>query len=720
MNSSSNNKRRSGIRLRLSKVIKCFGVHHEQLSTTGGGGGGEIIPPYEEESLVVVNGRDYSSSRLSSSRGGSSSRVSSRVGGSERWMNDDAESMNIEVAKAMVGSLEYYKGNIDTALHILEGIDVAAVTPKIRFCISSTINRHKRRFKRDAIPVMPINDASLLVEAIYLKAKSLQTLGRHKEAAESCKVILDVFESALPEGVPSNFSTNHKLQEILTKSVKLLPELWKLADFPQDSILSYRRALLHQWNLDAKTIAKIQKEFSIFLLYGGTDATLPDGNTHNEGSFIPRNNTEEAILLLMILLKKSSLKIIDWDPSILDHLSFALSVSGGLRELAFQIESLVPGALGRDERYYTLGLCYHGFGEDSVALNLLRRLLRNIDKTNDTKALLMAANICRENPNLEYTQEGVEYAHRALSNVHNGCEQLTTSANCLLGSSLLSQGEGSQYEALQAFEAAEKTKYIEDFNALYHLALGNAELRNLDTAVYYAKKLLNLESGSNLEGWILYARILSAQKRFADAENVIGDALNHTSKWNQGGLLRTKAKLQIAQGDLKNAVETYSRILAIIRVNENKSLEVDTWHCLASVYMKMSRWSDAEDCLSRSESISPHRAATWHLKGLLYEAKGLDKEALIAFRTALDIDSCYVPSLVSAALNLKKSGNFQSVAIARGFLTEAVKLDKTNYSAWHSLGLIYKEEGGTWVEEAAECFANAASLEESQPVEPFR
>ncbi|KAL5718718.1 hypothetical protein ACHQM5_011595 [Ranunculus cassubicifolius] len=80
----------------------------------------------------------------------------------------------------MVGSLEYYKGNIDTALHVLGGPDVAAVTPKIRFCISSTISRHKRRFKRDAMPVMPINDASLLVEAIYLKAKSLQTLGRHK------------------------------------------------------------------------------------------------------------------------------------------------------------------------------------------------------------------------------------------------------------------------------------------------------------------------------------------------------------------------------------------------------------------------------------------------------------------------------------------------------------------------------------------------------------
>ena len=83
-------------------------------------------------------------------------------------------------------------------------------------------------------------------------------------------------ESSLPEGLPDNFGAECKLQETLSKAVELLPELWKLADCPHEAILSYRRALLHQWNLDAETIAKIQKEFVVFLLYSGGEATPPD------------------------------------------------------------------------------------------------------------------------------------------------------------------------------------------------------------------------------------------------------------------------------------------------------------------------------------------------------------------------------------------------------------------------------------------------------------
>ncbi|KAF5203273.1 Npgr2 [Thalictrum thalictroides] len=77
------------------------------------------------------------------------------------------------------------------------------------------------------------------------------------EAAQACKVILDTVESALPNGLPQNVGS--KLQETINKAVDLLPELWKLAGLPQEAILSYRRSLLHHWNLDTETTARIQK-----------------------------------------------------------------------------------------------------------------------------------------------------------------------------------------------------------------------------------------------------------------------------------------------------------------------------------------------------------------------------------------------------------------------------------------------------------------------------
>ena len=404
------------------------------------------------------------------------------------------------------------------------------------------------------------------------------------EAAQSCKEILDVVESSSPEGLAESFGAECKLQETLTKAVELLPELWKLADCPNEAILSYRQALLHPWNLDPETTARIQKEFAIFLLYSGGEASPPNLRSQMDSSFVPRNNLEEAILLFMILLRKVSLGRIKWDHSVLDHLSFALSVSGDTGALASLVEELLPGTINRTERYYTLALCYHGAGEDLVALNLLKKLFSKGEDPNHTLGLLMAAKICGEDPNLE--EDGVQFARRALESLDGSCDLLESTANYLLGVSLSAKSKSAvtdserlskQSEALQVLESAGRMAGMKDPNVLYHLSLANAEQRKLDAALYHSKSMLKLEGGSNVKGWLLLARILSAQRRNVDAETVIDAALDQTGKWDQGELLRTKAKLQIAQGHLKSVVGTYTQLLAVLQV-QSKSLGTGKLH----------------------------------------------------------------------------------------------------------------------------------------------
>lgn len=373
--------------------------------------------------------------------------------------------------------------------------------------------------------------------------------------------------------MPENFGADCKLQETVNKVVELLPELWKLADCLQEAIVSYRRALLHHWNLDAETTARIQKEFAIFLLYSGGEASPPNLRSQMDSSFVPKNNLEEAILLFMILLKNVSLKRIEWDPSILDHLSFALSVSGDFRALANQVEELLPGIIQRKEKHLTLALCYSGAGENLVALNLLKKLLSDREDPKFVPGLLLASKICGENTNL--AEEGVHFACRALESLGGRCDQLESTANFLLGVSLSAQSKSAvadserlsrQYEALQALETAGRMTKMRDPIILYGLSLENAEQRKLDTALYYAKKMLKMESGSNIKGWLLLARILSAQKMFLDAESIIDAALDQTGKWDQGELLRTKAKLRISQGQVRSAIETYTQLLAVLQV----------------------------------------------------------------------------------------------------------------------------------------------------------
>lgn len=124
-------------------------------------------------------------------------------------------------------------------------------------------------------------------------------------------------------------------------------------------------------------------------------------------------------------------------------------------------------------------------------------------------------------------------------------------------------------------------------------------------------------------------------------------------------------------------------------------------------------------CLSKSKAINPYSASGWHSTGLLYEAKGLHQEALVSFRKALDAEPNHVPSLVSIACVLRKIGG-ESMATIRCFLTDALRLDRTNTTAWYNLGLLYKAYAGASAVEAVECFEAAALLEESAPVEPFR
>ncbi|XP_022758479.1 protein NPGR2-like isoform X2 [Durio zibethinus] len=610
----------------------------------------------------------------------------------------------------------------------------------MKLTLSRRVEQRKRRSHDYTSPPMSIHAVSLLLEAIFLKAKSLQHLQRFREAAQTCKVILDIVESSLPEGSPENFGADCKLQETLNKAVELLPELWKFSDSPCEAILSYRRALLHQWNLDADTTAKIQKQFAIFLLYCGGEARPPNLRSQMDSSFVPRNNIEEAILLLMILLRKVSLKRIEWDPSILDHLSFALSISGDLRALAKQIEELLPGVINRKERYHFLALCYHGADEDLVALNLLRKLLNSREDPHCVPALLMASSICGEKLNL--AEEGINFARRALESLEDECCELEGTGNLLLGVACSAHSKlalsdfervSRQSEALRALESAWKITGMKDPNILYYLSLENAEQRKLEAALHYAKSLLKLEGGSNIKGWLLLARILSAQKRFLDGEIVLNAALDQTGKWDQGELLRTKAKLQIAQGQLKSAVETYTQLLAVLQVQSKsfgsrkrlhkdraRSFEQEVWHDLAYLYTSLSQWRDAEICLSKSKAINSYSAVRNHATGVLYERKGLLKEALNAFRNALDMEPYHVPSLISAAGVLRQLGS-QSNAVVKSLLMNALRVDRMNPSAWYNLGLLHKaEDTPSSLEEAAECFEAAAIHEESAPVEPFR
>ncbi|KAL0331476.1 UNVERIFIED_CONTAM: protein NPG1 [Sesamum angustifolium] len=577
-------------------------------------------------------------------------------------------SLNFEEARALLGKLEYQRGNVEGALRVFDGIDLQEAIQRMQPSLGDKQAPKKGRSRTESITSVPQNASSVVLEAIYLKAKSLQKLGKLTEAAEECKRVLDAVEKIFSDGIPDVWIEN-KLQETVSRAVELLPELWKLAGCYSEAVSAYRRALLSQWNVDNECCARIQKAFAVFLLYGGIEVGPPNSAAQTEGSYVPKTNLEEAILLLMIILRKCYLGKIKWDPSVLEHLTFALSICSQTSVLAKQLEEVMPGVIRRTERWKTMALSFSGAGQNNSALDLLRKSLHQHEEPDDIMSSLLAAKICSENVYL--AAEGVKYANRVIANAHGSNAHLKGVGLRMLGLCLGKQAKTSssdfersrlQSEALKSLDSALALE-PKNSNLIFELGLQYAEHRNLDAALRYAKQYLDATGGSMIRGWRLLALVLSAQQRFSEAEVVTDAALDETSKWDQGPLLRMKAKLKVSQSQHKDAIETYRYLLALVQAQRKSSgplatvpqmeddnvNEYEVWHGLAKLYSSLSHWKDAEVCLGKARKLKEYSAETLHTE----DGK-------------------------------------QDVAVARTLLSDALRIEPTNSMAWYHLGMVHK------------------------------
>ncbi|WVZ77606.1 hypothetical protein U9M48_025457 [Paspalum notatum var. saurae] len=656
-----------------------------------------------------------------------------KAGGTES-SNPEGLSLNYEEARALLGRLEFQKGNVEVALRVFDGIDLQAAIQQFQPSLSDKTPSKKGRTKSELPSSVPQNNpASLVLEAIYLKSLSLQKLGKSTEAANQCKSVLDSVESMFQNGTPD---IEQKLQETVNKSVELLPEAWKHAGSYQEALVAYRRALLSPWNLDDECQTRIQKRFAAFLLYGSIDWSPPSLAQQAEGSFVPKTNVEEAILLLMIVQRNWHQGKTHWDPSVMEHLTYALSLCGEPLVLAKQIEEVLPGLYARTERWCTLALCYSAAGQKDTALNFLRKSLNKLENPNDILALLLAAKICSKECHL--ASEGVEYAKRVTAHAESSNSHMKSVGLHLLGSCLGKKSKivSSDYQRsllqTETLKSLTESISLNRYNTelIFDMGVEYAEQRNMNAALRCAKEFIEATGGSVSKGWRLLALILSAQQRFSEAEVAIDAALDETGKLDQGSLLRVKAKLKVAQSSPMEAVEAYRALLALVQAQKNSSVscknategvdgsvtEFEIWQGLANLYSSLSYWRDAEICLQKARALKSYSAATLHAEGYMHQAQDQTKDALAAYVNAFSTELEHVPSKVAIGALLSKQGA-RFLPAARCFLSDALRVEPTNRMAWLYLGKVHRSDGR--ITDAADCFQAAVMLEESDPVESF-
>lgn len=409
------------------------------------------------------------------------------------------------------------------------------------------------------------------------------------EAARECKVILDTVEAALPNGMPNGIAEDCKLQEMFHKALELLPELWKQAGYLDEAIFTYRRALVKPWNLDSQRLASIQKELATVLIYGGVEADLPP-QLQVWGSGSPKSNIEEAILLLFIIMRKIAFEEIPWDPEIMDHLTFALSISGQFEILANHIEQALPGIYSRTQRWYLLALCYSAAGQNDVSLNLLRKVFCHSKTKAKTHlpSLLLGAKLCSQDS--KHAFEGIDFAQRAIEcGNHQQGQHSIGVAYHLIG---VCYGRAARLTFLDSERLLFQKKSLESLHqatmiekdsleVILGLGLENAVQRNLNVALENVKKHLDMVGGSSARCWKLLALIISAKQCLKDAEHIVDIALDEMGRKDQLEFLRLKAILQVAQAQPKHAIESYRIFLSLVQAqrelqNGNSDYEVCT------------------------------------------------------------------------------------------------------------------------------------------------
>ncbi|XP_071688127.1 protein NPG1 [Rutidosis leptorrhynchoides] len=641
-------------------------------------------------------------------------------------------SLNSEEARALLGRLEYQRGNVEAALKVFESIDIHATIERLESISTDKIPKKSR----DSGLSGPQQGAILLLEAIYLKTKSLQKLDRINDAAEECKKVLDAVEKIFPQGIPDAF-VETKLQETISRVVELLPQLWAEAGSYQEAVSSYRRSLLTQWNLDNNSCARIQLNFAVLLLYSGVEAGPPTTTTKVEGTYVPKSNLEEAILLLMICMRKFSLGQVKWDPRVVEHLTFALSICNQTPILAKQLEEVIPGVIHRVDLWKTLALCCSAVNDRKTALDLLKKALHKHERPFDIPSLLLAAKICSEDGFL--AAEGAEFAQRAVNNCSKKSDEhlkgvcLRVLGLCYGKQASVSSSDyersNLQSKALKSLDEAISLE-PENSDMVFELAIQYAMHRNLNNALRLAKQYIDVTGGSMLRGWRLLALILSAQQRFQEAEVVTDAALDETGKWDQGPLLRLKAKLRIAQSRHMDAIETYRHLLALIQaqkktygplhstheIENDRVDEYEVWQGLANLYSSLARWKDAEICLGKAREIIECSSKTLHTEGTIYQRRGEIDEALATYVNSLLVEASYVPSKISIGAIMYDRG-LPMLPVARTMLSDALRLEPTNRMAWLHLGFVHKLDGR--LSDAIDSFQAASMLEESDPIESF-
>uniref|UniRef100_A0A673LWK9 Tetratricopeptide repeat protein 7B-like n=1 Tax=Sinocyclocheilus rhinocerous TaxID=307959 RepID=A0A673LWK9_9TELE len=474
--------------------------------------------------------------------------------------------------------------------------------------------------------------------------------------------------------------------------------------------------------------------------------------------FCPQENTEEALLLLLISESMANR----------DAVLSRIPEHNNDRIISLQSASLVYDlltiALGRRGQYEMLS-------ESARAVKVLKECMRL--KPDDPTIPLLAVKLCIGN--LHWLEEGERFAKIVIDMGEKAAE--FRAKGCLAiglvyslratDASLRGMQEEYQKKALSAFQRAQSLSPT-DHLAVFYLALQLAVSRQIPEALGYVRQALQLQ-GDDVHSLHLLALLLSAQKHYHDALNIIEMALSEypenfillftkvkletLCRGPEEALLSCKRMLQIWKScyNLTNPRSKFSLLISAVlwdicreapmyvslptvyvstagsvhatsiaasRVEQALSEVASSlqssapkqgplhpwmtlaqiWLHAAEVYIGMGKAAEATACTQEAANLFPMSRNVLFMKGQVAELRGNVDEAKRWYEEALSISPTHVKTM-------------------QRLVSTCCLVNSTAHDVWNSLGEVLQAQGNDAA--ATECFLTALELEASCPILPF-
>uniref|UniRef100_A0A673LUC8 Tetratricopeptide repeat protein 7B-like n=1 Tax=Sinocyclocheilus rhinocerous TaxID=307959 RepID=A0A673LUC8_9TELE len=451
--------------------------------------------------------------------------------------------------------------------------------------------------------------------------------------------------------------------------------------------------------------------------------------------FCPQENTEEALLLLLIsesmanrdavlsrIPEHNNDRIISLQSASLvyDLLTIALGRRGQYEMLSECLERAMKFAFEEFHLWFQLALSLMAAGKSARAVKVLKECMRL--KPDDPTIPLLAVKLCIGN--LHWLEEGERFAKIVIDMGEKAAE--FRAKGCLaIGLVYSLRATDGKHTCSRTAQSLSPTDHL----AVFYLALQLAVSRQIPEALGYVRQALQLQ-GDDVHSLHLLALLLSAQKHYHDALNIIEMALSeYPENFIDSGRGSSLLDRAVADRRQLNAMtlpdfsdpetgsvhatsiaasrveQALSEVASSLQSSAPKQGPLHPWMTLAQiwlhaaeVYIGMGKAAEATACTQEAANLFPMSRNVLFMKGQVAELRGNVDEAKRWYEEALSISPTHVKTM-------------------QRLVSTCCLVNSTAHDVWNSLGEVLQAQGNDAA--ATECFLTALELEASCPILPF-